>query len=626
MTIIYFILAILTLTLAHLFKVERQKQFIEIYEPPKTKKLLQGLSISYIINLFFPLKIGNLFRIIYPGKYMKNGISFSLATIVLDIVLDFFSVTIIYAIFWIFKLPVQNVLLFYIIVSIGLILGLVIAVYFNHFIKRVILNISGIFNENIELKLLKTFWFTITAFKDMLQKVNKKILLLYTIVPWSLYLLSYYLFSLCLKENQIIFSFLDMFNLFYSISNLSIPALSIFRNHYINLLNFILFVSYITIPLILIYLYSFIFKIEKKEEKKHYIEILPHINMQDRLAFLVAYFSAENRDYFKNYIALNQDISIIQDFSAGSNATTMLCTYDNKMVFRKYTFGRDSEKLYEQIKWLQQHKSILPVTEVLNIKKGSDYCSYDMPYDKDAMSCFNYVHSVPINNAWSMLKKALDSLDKLYEKKEKSNRTIIDNYIEGKVIKNIVKIENGRYIKPLLKYDFLIINGKPYPNLKKYKKYFTKSYLEKVFENDVITDIHGDFTIENIIINKNSFYIIDPNTGNVLDSPNLDYAKLLQSLHGGYEFLMNTKNIEVEENRINFLSSKSLVYEKIYKKYDEYLYQKFSLDVVKSIYFHEIIHWLRLMPYKIEKNGERQVLFYAGLLMVMNDVIERFGG
>ena len=46
----------------------------------------------------------------------------------------------------------------------------------------------------------------------------------------------------------------------------------------------------------------------------------------------------------------------------------------------------------------------------------------------------------------------------------------------------------------------------------------------------------------------------------------------------------------------------------------------------RSIYFHEIIHWLRLMPYKIEKDGKRALLFYAGMLMVMNDVIEMYGG
>lgn len=46
---------------------------------------------------------------------------------------------------------------------------------------------------------------------------------------------------------------------------------------------------------------------------------------------------------------------------------------------------------------------------------------------------------------------------------------------------------------------------------------------------------------------------------------------------------------------------------------------------MRSIYFHEIIHWLRLMPYKIEKTGKRALIFYAGLLMLLKDIIETYG-
>ena len=45
---------------------------------------------------------------------------------------------------------------------------------------------------------------------------------------------------------------------------------------------------------------------------------------------------------------------------------------------------------------------------------------------------------------------------------------------------------------------------------------------------------------------------------------------------------------------------------------------------MKSIFYHEIIHWLRLMPYKIEKNGERSAMFYAGMIMVMDDIEQRY--
>nr|MCR4728319.1 UPF0104 family protein [Lachnospiraceae bacterium] len=123
---------------------------------------------------------------------------------------------------------------------------------------------------------------------------------------------------------------------------------------------------------------------------------------------------------------------------------------------------------------------------------------------------------------------------------------------------------------------------------------------------------------------ENGFYLIDPNTGNVLDSPNLDYGKMLQSLHGGYEFLMSVKNVTVEENRIDFMFAKSSVYTDLYAWMGGYLAGLFDGSRIRSIYFHEVVHWLRLMPYKIDKDIRTAPVFYAGMIMVMNDVFDRF--
>ena len=124
---------------------------------------------------------------------------------------------------------------------------------------------------------------------------------------------------------------------------------------------------------------------------------------------------------------------------------------------------------------------------------------------------------------------------------------------------------------------------------------------------------------------KEKYYIIDPNSNNINDSANLDYAKILQSIHGGYEFMMRTYDVSIEENQINFLFTKSQAYFYLYKKLNEYMNLNFEKEKIRSIYFHEIIHWLRLLPYKLKKDGKRALIFYSGLLMVLNDVIEKYG-
>ena len=148
---------------------------------------------------------------------------------------------------------------------------------------------------------------------------------------------------------------------------------------------------------------------------------------------------------------------------------------------------------------------------------------------------------------------------------------------------------------------------------------------QKAIDEAEYSAIHGDLTIENIIcLISGDFYIIDPNTGNIHESPNLDYAKLLQSLHGGYEFLMGQKELQINGSEVSFPYMRSGAYEYLYRYFDAWMSEHFPPEHIRSIYYHEIIHWLRLMPYKIEKDGRRAVLFYAGLIMAANDIIERF--
>lgn len=628
MAIIVLILAIFSLVVAHYFKVYRLEQFIKIYEKPNRNNLVQALSLGYIINFLLPFRAGDLFRAWFSGKKMKNGFSFSLATIIIDRILDILCVAVIFLLFYLtgFKNEtIKSSIGFYIIGGLLLLLLMILSFIFNRYIKIFIMKIAGIFNKKIELKILKFSWYIITSFKDLLTKINKIKILLYTIGMWLLYLVSYALFSLSMRLFGNKISLVEVFTTLFSKNSLDVSTVEVSFN------NYLMFI-YLLIPLIILIILTLLLsKKEKVKTDDEYLELLPQINFSDKLSFLEGYFSARSRDYFNNYIKLNRDISIIEDFSAGSNATTMLCTKDEKMFFRKYAFGSDSEKLYEQILWLEKHQKDLPLTKVLNVKKGNGFCSYDMPYIKETSGCFNFVHSMPISIGWNILKRSLDSLnDNLHTKNVcKADKKTVEKYIESKVEKNLSKIMSGEYIKPLLKYDYLIINGKKYHNIKYFEKYLEKDYLLELFLNDEYSEIHGDFTIENIIcINKNNkqdFYIIDPNTGNLHDSPNLDYAKLLQSLHGGYEFLMKTKTVQINDNNINYLYTRSSVYNELFVRFEKYLNKKFDKIKVKSIFFHEVIHWLRLIPYKIEKNGERSILFYCGLIIVLNEIIDRYG-
>lgn len=361
------------------------------------------------------------------------------------------------------------------------------------------------------------------------------------------------------------------------------------------------------------------------------LNILPHLNGNDRLAFLETYFTQNDIGNLDRYLYINSDVNVLNDLSAGSNATTILCMDNkNKTFYRKYAFGKDAYKLKKQVEWIQMHEKQIPLAEIIGVTEGEDYLIYDMEYNVNAVGFFSYIHSMPKEQSWKLLRSVIY---KLHENLHILNKTAMSEsavreYVADKVFGNLEVIyDGGKYIKQLQEYDEIIINGAAYPNLKYYAEKLSEEKICSIFGADPIADIHGDLTVENIVckVGTSEFYIIDPNTENKHNSPFLDYAKLLQSLHGGYEFLMAIKKVEINGNEIRFLYTKSEAYSYLFMKYDALLHELFSEKEVRSIYYHEIIHWFRLMPYKIRKNEKTAVIFYAGLIMVLDDVIKRFG-
>lgn len=629
------IIAIVLVCLAHFIRTLRWELFVKTYEKPNTKNLLQSLSIGYFINSFIPFKAGDLVRAWISGRKMKNGRGFALATVIVDRYLDILVVGILFAIFSAFNLDSADSVWFYMFLAVGVLAVTVLVYILRGYVKRILKNIAGIFNAGIEIRLLRFFWSLIWSFKDIFKKISKTRLLLETLGMWILYLASYYCFAAFLSHQGSNVNWLDVFYMLFTKNSIHVGSLGAitFTQGMMNA-QMIWTGIYLFAPIVILFVISLCLKSKDDEtldSEEEYLNLIPQLDENERLNFLETYFSNERREYIESYLKINQNILIIRDYSAGSNATTMLCMNNGKNFFRKYAFGADGDKLYQQIEWLQRFKDIIPLPDIMQYQKQDNFCYYDMPYDSQAVGLFDYAHSMPKENAWKFIKKATECLENsLYKVNQRpADKATIDEYIKSKVNKNLDKIMNAKYLKRLMEYDKIIINGRSFHNLPYYLPYLSEEHLYDIFKNDTYSEIHGDLTIENIICTRNAdgeddFYIIDPNTGNIHDSSNLDYGKLLQSIHGGYEFLMATKNVSIEKNRINFVFTKSEAYTYLYDILDKYMRENFEEERVKSIYYHEIIHWLRLMPYKIEKNGKRVLLFYAGMLMVMYDVVNNF--
>ena len=619
-----FSLAVFLMVLGHIFKAKRWALFISVYEKSNTLNLLNALSIGHILNSVLPIRIGDVFRIFYAGKKLKNGKSFSFATVVADLYVELLTVGFIFIILscnYKEKTDLEFVKNIYIFSCLATILITIFACIFRKAIKLFIAKIASVFNAKIEFNILFASYLALASIKDIVLKINKYKFIFYTIIMWIGYLTSYYVFSLALKNVTPNYNFADIFVSFFTGINL----------YSINNEFFLLWSGYLILPLLITFLCSILVK-ERQDDVENYKSTLPQLNESDKLAFLKTYYAEENRDALRTYLEINNDVTILEDKSAGSNASTLLVMANNgEIFFRKYAFNDDSIKLIEQIDWIKSHFGRIPLPNILNVKKKKNFVSYDMPASTNFLSYFEFIHTMPFSYSSKVLDKVLNDIrNNIHnENLRKADSETVKKYIQSKVTKNLkIILNDDKYIKDLEEYNEIIVNGVNLKNLKYYEKVFNENNLQEIFINDSYSDIHGDLTIENIICASNfdfkrssiDYYFIDPNSGNIHESPFLDYAKLLQSLHGKYEFLMMVKDVKIQKNVVNFMLTKSEMYAKLYEKFENFLFESFSYNEVRSIYYHELVHFLRLMPYKIRKNEKLAVVFYTGLLKVLNDI------
>ena len=638
MTAVLLLLAsVVLLLLGHLFRILRWEQFIRIYERPMRGAMLRGLAGGYAVNFLLPFHIGDLFRAWFTGRKMKNGVGFALATVIMDRFLDVWLVTLLFGVFRLSGAPgIEDETHYYLAFSAALAVALVLVIRLRGPIKRLCLKVCGIFNDTLKLDGLVFCWSLINTFKD-LGRVRLSRLAVNTGLMWASYLASYRVLAEGLSQLGADFGMVEVFTMLFGRDAVDVTSFSLTGQlHDSAPLAQGMMLAWYILPLLVMWAVTLLpdkmrsginhaaaAAAPEPSDEDDYLNLLPQVDPRDRSAFLSQYFGLQNKPFVEQFLRINRGVTILEDHSAGSNATTMLCMDHSGTFWRKYAFGADGDKLAVQLEWLRAQEGRLPLCNILRGEAEPGCCWYDMEYSAQAVSMFRYLHSNPVEKSAAILRDVLATLDKtLYTPAKSADPAALAEYLDKKVDGNLARIREARGLRELCEYDRVWINGAPYLGLPALGRLFDRTYLTELFADDPIATIHGDLTLENIICRTgaDTWYLIDPNTGNLHESPFLDYGKLLQSLHGGYEFMMMTPRVSVHENRIEFTFTRSAAYDALFAEVRAYLESRYTLRQVESIFLHELIHWLRLMPYKISKDRKRAPMFFAGLLMVANDI------
>jgi hypothetical protein len=301
-------------------------------------------------------------------------------------------------------------------------------------------------------------------------------------------------------------------------------------------------------------------------------------------------------------------------FNGGSEAIIALVEENHQFVIRKFAVGHAAEKLQSQARWLKRYSnSDFPVVKIIGDLQGPDYYRYDMPYIVPSNDLYDTIHSSPIDKSLVLLKSIFENLRCFHKEHNRSiaDSGLVENYVRQKVVKNVELILSE--IKLLLPGNEFVINGQSYC-LKDWECLTDIDWLLGQIHDYRTAIIHGDATIENIIVlpgTETKIYFIDPNPDNIFNSPLIDFAKVMQSLHLGYEGLHRGVEFSVFNKEITVNIVRSQAYSILHNKFEKLIIEVYDTNTLKEVYFHELVNYIRLIPYKLKENKNTGLAFFC---------------
>jgi hypothetical protein len=222
-------------------------------------------------------------------------------------------------------------------------------------------------------------------------------------------------------------------------------------------------------------------------------------------------------------------------------------------------------------------------------------------------------HSSPSATSSELLLRILDRLDALHGSGEerRCGPGALNGYFEEKIARNADHIV--RFARAAIAGREYHLNGVDY-DLEEWRVFQDREWVRRQLRSHRETVVHGDLTLENVVVSPghaHGFYVIDPNPDNIFDSPLIDWAKIMQSLNLGYEALNRTAQTTVHGGGMVLPIARSEAYANLHQLLESEIVSRFSDEALRETYFHELVNYLRLTPYKMRQSRERGLAFFA---------------
>ena len=268
--------------------------------------------------------------------------------------------------------------------------------------------------------------------------------------------------------------------------------------------------------------------------------------------------------------------------------------------------------------WLHAHRDALPLACPSGERRERGRYRYDMPYWPSARDFYESVHTGSLDVSRRLLGDVIEGVSRFHESRRdgECSEAALAAYIDRKVVANgRAALDFARRQLP----ERYVINDDCFA-LADWDWLLDRDWLAAELSCRGVTAIHGDLTIDNIIVcpeRDPGWYLIDANPGNLFDSELIDWAKLMQSLHLGYEALNRGPAARVETGAVSLLLSRSRVYADLHAHCASLLERRLGARQRREIALHEIINYLRLIPYKIRHQPAKAMTFFTATSLLL---------
>ncbi len=591
--------------------------------------LLFGLALGYAINAVLPWRLGELARIWFVARRESVRGASVAATVVAERMADLFVVSIIAAVLWSrqasspWPLPILPLALF------ALILWICFAINRHAKVRGLVWRLASVFNDRIRFTVVDFAW-TLSEFVvrgDLL----KKRFLLASAAMWVLYLCSYTAFAMAADA-----TFGDM--LYAMLGSPLRPAMNQILHG--DNMSALALLAFSVSPVVSVLAYGaskqlpvMMRLLNARKRYGWYGRRNTSLNVRNKFKaegeyeyFLVSLFSGSNSVATTFGLQAIDDATIHKLYSGGSDAITALVEVNGQLVIRKFAIGDAGKKLKSQHDWIVSQQENFPsLVQVVNELQKPESYYYDMPLVVPSNDFYDFIHTTPIKASLQVMREVMAGVDAFHEQHRQllTADALLAQYLRDKVIGNARQILE--FANSIFPQGTFTINGQAY-SLKDWDCLIDENWLRGQIKDTWVSRIHGDLTIENIIIDPQStpnWYIIDPNPINVFDSPLIDWAKQMQSVHLGYEGLNRNFGCVIDGESIQLAFTKSQAYSELHQELERLALSRYGEDGLREIYFHELVNYLRLTPYKMRQDSRKGLCFFACTSVLLQRYLAR---